>query len=202
MLVILFQLVQVRYERGGWNFHHDQQLEFEEPAADSSPEITLHFNEESSADDKWKIVPLGPPKVRSFLSPVHWYCPNVQYRHVLNFFHQIMKDKVDVMGEKSRPPRCRLALKWTGKPKRRFPTVSRRVDLEGAKRPYHYFTITLPETGSVYCYKTNDNSNCDTFASKAVCCKGVDQSGFFGNAFLQYQAKVPYLPQFDTYCVV
>ena len=148
MLVVLFQLVQEKYERGGWNFHHEQQLEFEEPAADSSPAITLHFNEESSADDKWEVDSLGPPKVRSFSSPVHWYYPTVQY--LLICFHQIMKDKVDDMDEKSRPPRCRLSISWTGKSRRRFPTISHRVNLEGAKRPYHYFTIKLPETGGVH----------------------------------------------------
>ena len=68
-----------------------------------------------------------------------------------------MKEKVDGLDEKSRPPRCRVAMKWKGKSRRRFPTVSHRVDLEGAKRPFHYFTIVLPETGSVFCLRTLNN---------------------------------------------
>ena len=58
-----------------------------------------------------------------------------------------MKDKVDDMSEKSRPPSCRLVIKWNGKSRQQFPPVCHRVDLEGAKRPFHYFTIQLPETG-------------------------------------------------------
>ena len=167
--VILLQHVQNDYERGGWNFHHDQQLEFEEPAADSSPAITLRFNEESSPHDKWEVDSLGPPKVRSFSSQVDWYCSTVQYI----CSQQIMKNKVDEMDEKSRPPCCRLSITWKGKSRRLFPIVSHRVNLEGAKRPYHYFTIKLPQTGRVLCLITTDNSNCGLFASKAVCYKGV-----------------------------
>ena len=62
--------MQEKYERGGWSFHHEQRLEFEEPTDDSSPTITLHFNEESSPDDKWEIDSLGPAKVRYFSSTV------------------------------------------------------------------------------------------------------------------------------------
>ena len=146
MLVVLFQLVQEKYERGGWNFHHQQQLEFEECAAASVPTITLHFDEESSLRDKWKVVPLSPPKVRSFPSEV---CVIWSHSSVHTCFYQITKDKLDDLDEKSCPPSCRLGITWMGKSKRHFPLMSLRVDLEGAKRPYHYFTILLPETGSV-----------------------------------------------------
>ena len=64
------QRVQEKYERGGWNFHHEQRLEFEEPTDESSPTITLHFNEESSPDDQWEVDSLGPAKVRYFSSTV------------------------------------------------------------------------------------------------------------------------------------
>ena len=79
MLVSFFQRVQEKYEREGWNFHHEQELEFEEYSTDSSPAVTLHFDEKSSSDDMWKVVPLGPPKVRCFSLQVHYYVPNVQY---------------------------------------------------------------------------------------------------------------------------
>ena len=69
MLVILFQRNQEKYERIGWVFHHDQQLEFEEASTDSSPTVTLHFDE-SSSDDNWEVDSLGPPKVKSFSLPV------------------------------------------------------------------------------------------------------------------------------------
>ena len=79
MLIVLFQHVPGVYEGDGWTFHHEQQLDFKEPAADSSPAITLCFDDKSSDDDKWEVDSLGPPKVRSSLSQVHWYCSTVQY---------------------------------------------------------------------------------------------------------------------------
>ena len=66
LLLSSMQRVQEKYERGGWSFHHEQRLEFEEPTDDSSPTITLQFNEESSPDEMWAVDSLGPAKVRYF----------------------------------------------------------------------------------------------------------------------------------------
>ena len=71
MLVIPFQLVQEKYEREGWKFHHEQQLDFKDPPDDSSAVVSLQFNEDGSPDDKWEVISLGPSKVRSLPSPVH-----------------------------------------------------------------------------------------------------------------------------------
>ena len=139
--------MQSEYWIQGWKFHHKQQLEFEEPADGSTPTITLHIDEESSSLDGWKVDYLSPPKVRSLLitSSLVWSHCSV---HTCICLQQVEKDKVDKMYAESRP-RCQLVFSWKGKSKRLFPAVSRRVDLEGAKRPYHYFTIYLPATGSV-----------------------------------------------------
>ena len=115
-------------------------------------------------------------------------------------FHQVTKHKVDDMGERSRPPRCRLALKWTGETRQQFPTTSHRVDLEGAKRPYHYFTILLPETGWVLWLAISDTWNYDIFTSKTVCCKRIGQSAAFHESFT-YNAKQSYLSLLHSaYC--
>ena len=109
-------------------------------------------------------------------------------------FLQIMKHKVDNIGEKSRPPRCRLSISWTGNPVRCFPTISHRVYLEGAKRPYHYFNIKLPETGWVHCLVNNDISINVTYllAEQKLCCKGVGQSVAFCMECYFYNAKQVY----------
>ena len=68
---------------------------------------------------------------------------------LLAWLQQITKRKVDYMLWKSNPAHCLLAVKWRGEWRCRFPDVSRRVDLEGAKRPDHYFSIQLPDRGSI-----------------------------------------------------
>ena len=60
-----------------------------------------------------------------------------------------MKNKLDALDEKSGPPSCRMGVTWKGISRRHFPLVSLQVNLEGAKEPYHHFTILLPETGSL-----------------------------------------------------
>ena len=54
------------------------------------------------------------------------------------------------------PPHCLMAVKWKGGLRRRFPVVSRRVELEGAKSPDNYFCIHLPDKGrySLICQHT------------------------------------------------
>ena len=62
-------------------------------------------------------------------------------------WRQVTKWDADHIKRKSRAPYCRLAIKWRGEERRIFPDVSCRVDIEGVKQPYHYFSIQLPEKG-------------------------------------------------------
>ena len=125
--------------------HHEQLLEFEEPKDGSPPSITLSI-ERGSQDDKWEITPVTPNRVRNF-SP----CLPILTVIVLTacMVQQIAKRKVDRMRRKSNLPYCRMKFKWTGESRHTFPCVSRRVELEGAKHPEHYFSIHLPDRGIV-----------------------------------------------------
>lgn len=60
-----------------------------------------------------------------------------------------MKWTVDRLEEEMPFSLCQLAIRWRGEGRQVFPEVSRRVNLDGAKDPYNFFIIQLPETNSI-----------------------------------------------------
>ena len=141
---LFVQYVQNDYETKGWTSHHEQRLEYD----DGSRALVLHIAEPRTRRENWDIIPLNPPQVRSRLLPLS---ADLAPREV-DLFHafrwqQVTKWDADHIKRKSRAPYCRMAIKWRGEERRIFPDVSCRVDIEGVKHPYHYFSIQLPEKG-------------------------------------------------------
>ena len=126
-------MVRDWYEKKGAVLGVEHLVEFEEDS------ITVDIPEEGTIIKGWKITPLISPVVRHPLKRSN------NFPYYLK--PQVTKKQVDNFREGKLTPCCQLKAEVSGR-RKKIPILSHRVLLQGARRPYNFFTLELPVNGN------------------------------------------------------
>ena len=141
-LILTLQVTRDRYSRFDTISGPDFEVQFQEDIIRLAiPGNGLYLN-------GWEIRSLGPPAV-SFISSevIKW---SATYQNLTSLIMQITKQQVDTFKpgqqgqQEKRVPYCRLRVKLKAK---NFIELVHNVELQGARSPFDFFTITCPPKG-------------------------------------------------------
>ena len=134
------------YSNTSWYYLQAIQTHYSSLDAVHGPHLEVEFERDrislelpgSELSNGWTITPLAPPVVR-VCSFSRFGTPEILWPFCFTW-SQILKHQVDDYKPRRRIPCCQLLVKCMGC--KRHVELEHKVHLQGAKKPFDYFTLT------------------------------------------------------------